>query len=188
MNTLVHSWVNVLHRNKNRNSTDYWTSPNFCKIQCYCQWTPLRKNPAAQDIVLTVKCHKISESKFIIKGVTKEQSKTRNEMQIYVKITINEENCQPFGNWRKAMRLWIITLQLTLNKQSKQTNKQTDKQSSLLTLTISYEKSSCLIRSKREKKRSRIKNKREEKKKRKKGIKKLIKMIMEAIIVTISWH
>ena len=64
-----------------------------------------KKEPSCRGHCATVKCHKISESKFIIKGVTKEQSKTRNEMQIYVKITINEENCQPFGNWRKAMRL-----------------------------------------------------------------------------------
>ena len=35
---------------------------------------------------------------------------------------INEENCKYFGNQRKAMKLWIITLQFQLKKQ-KQTNK-----------------------------------------------------------------
>ena len=36
---------------------------------------------------------------------------------------INEENCKPFGNRRKVMKLWIITLQIQLKKQNKQTNK-----------------------------------------------------------------
>ena len=29
---------------------------------------------------------------------------------------INEENCKPFGNERKVMKLWIITLQIQLKK------------------------------------------------------------------------
>ena len=52
---------------------------------------------------------------------------------------INEENCQSFGNGRKVMKLWIITVQFLLKKQNKQTNKQNN----LLTLTVSHEKS-CL--------------------------------------------
>ena len=60
---------------------------------------------------------------------------------------INEENCKPFGNRRKVIKMWI-TLKNQLKKQSKQTNKQNN----LLTLTVSCEKKSCLIRSKRKKK------------------------------------
>ena len=56
---------------------------------------------------------------------------------------INEENCKSFGNGRKVMKLWIITLQFQLKKQNKQTNKQNNP----LTLTISCEKS-FLIRKK----------------------------------------
>ena len=33
---------------------------------------------------------------------------------------INEEHCKSFGNGRKVMNLWIITLQLQLKKQNKQ--------------------------------------------------------------------
>ena len=33
---------------------------------------------------------------------------------------INEENCKSFGNWRKVMKLWIITLQFQI-KEQKQT-------------------------------------------------------------------
>ena len=36
---------------------------------------------------------------------------------------INEEHCKSFGNGRKVMKLWIITLQFQLKKQNKQTNK-----------------------------------------------------------------
>ena len=43
-------------------------------------------------------------------------------MQKGAKIKINEENCKSFGNGRKVMKLWIITLQFQLKKQ-KQTNK-----------------------------------------------------------------
>ena len=57
---------------------------------------------------------------------------------------INEENCKSFENGKKVMKLWIITLQFQLKKQNKQTNKQNN----LLTLTISFEKRSCLIRKK----------------------------------------
>ena len=57
---------------------------------------------------------------------------------------INEENCKPFGNSRKVMKLWIITLQIKLKKQNKQTNKQNN----LPTLTVSCEKWGCLIRNK----------------------------------------
>ena len=49
------------------------------------------------------------------------------------------------------MRLWVIALQFQFKKQNKQTNKQTNKQSNLLTLTVSCEKRSCLIRSKKKK-------------------------------------
>ena len=41
---------------------------------------------------------------------------------------INEENCEPFENGRKVMKLWIINLQIQLKKQNKQTNKQKNKQ------------------------------------------------------------
>ena len=44
------------------------------------------------------------------------------------------------------------TISAQETKQNKQTNKQANKQSDLLTLTVSCEKSSCLIRSKKEKK------------------------------------
>ena len=46
-------------------------------------------------------------------------------MLSYVKIELNEENCKPFGNWRKGMKLWTITLQPQLKKQNKEINKQT---------------------------------------------------------------
>ena len=38
---------------------------------------------------------------------------------------INEENCKPFGNRRKVIKLWIITLKIQLMKPSKQTKEQT---------------------------------------------------------------
>ena len=38
---------------------------------------------------------------------------------------VNEGNCKLFGNGRKVMKLWIITLQIKVKKQSTQTNKQT---------------------------------------------------------------
>ena len=63
-------------------------------------------------------------------------------------MVINEENCKPFGNWRKVMKLWIITLQIKLKKQSTQINKQT-KQSA--NLNRFCEERGCLIRSKRKK-------------------------------------
>ena len=56
---------------------------------------------------------------------------------------MNEENCKPFRNGKKVMKLWIITLQIQLNKQNKHNN--------LLTLTVSCEKRSSLIRSKKKK-------------------------------------
>ena len=34
---------------------------------------------------------------------------------------INEENYKSFGNGRKVMKLWIITLQRQLKQQNKQT-------------------------------------------------------------------
>ena len=58
-------------------------------------------------------------------------------------MAIYEENGKPFGNGKKVMKLWIITQQVRLKKQ----NKQAKKQNNLLTLTVSYEKRSCLIRS-----------------------------------------
>ena len=39
---------------------------------------------------------------------------------------INEEICKSFGNKRKLMKLWIITLQFQLKKQNKQTNESTN--------------------------------------------------------------
>ena len=60
---------------------------------------------------------------------------------------INEENCKSFENGRKVMKLLIITPQFQLMKQNKQTNKQTnEKKNNLLTLTVSCEKKSCIIR------------------------------------------
>ena len=49
---------------------------------------------------------------------------------------INKKNSKSFGNGRKVMKLWIITLQFQLKKQNKQTNKQNN----LLILTVSCEK------------------------------------------------
>ena len=65
-----------------------------------------------------------------------------------------EKNCKSFGNGRKVMKLWVITRQFQLKKQNKQTNKQNN----LLTLTISCEKRSCLIRSKKKKTKPNQKN------------------------------
>ena len=48
-------------------------------------------------------------------------------MKSCVKIEINEENCKPFENLRKIMKLCIITLQFQAKKQHKQKNKQTNK-------------------------------------------------------------
>ena len=36
-------------------------------------------------------------------------------------MVINKENRKPFGNGRRVMKLWSITLQLQLKKQTKQT-------------------------------------------------------------------
>ena len=47
------------------------------------------------------------------------------KLQIYIKVAIQ---LWTFGNWRKGMRLWIITLQFQIKKQikkKKQINKQT---------------------------------------------------------------
>ena len=60
---------------------------------------------------------------------------------------INKENCKPFEDGRKGMKLWIINLQIQLKKQNKETNKQNNP----LTLTGSFENKSCLIRSKKQK-------------------------------------
>ena len=75
------------------------------------------------------------------------------------------------------MRLWIITLQFQLKKQSKQTSKQ----SNLLTLTVSCEKRSCLIRSKKKEKKWISKQINKDKKE----IHESIKMIIEAMILMI---
>ena len=72
------------------------------------------------------------------------------------------------------MRLWIIT------KTSAQETKQTNKQSSLLILTVPCEKRS-------KKKQIKWNKARKNSKKVKKGTKKLIKLIMKAMIVMISW-
>ena len=55
------------------------------------------------------------------------------------------DNYKPFGKWIKVMKLWVITLQIQLKKQNNQTNKQNN----LQTLTVSCQKKSCLIRSKK---------------------------------------
>ena len=60
----------------------------------------------------------------------------------------DEKNCKYFGNGRKVMKFWIITL-LLYNFGSR---KLTNKQNNLLTLTISYEKSYLIRRSKKYKK------------------------------------
>ena len=39
---------------------------------------------------------------------------------------INEEHCKSFGNGRKVMKLWIITLQFQRKKQNKQTKYSTN--------------------------------------------------------------
>ena len=57
-----------------------------------------------------------------MKLVVKKQYKIQNKIQNYVKMGISEENCKSFGNRRKVMKLWIITLQFQLKKK---TNKQT---------------------------------------------------------------
>ena len=57
---------------------------------------------------------------------------------------INEENCKSFENGRKVMKLLIITPQFQLMKQNKQINKR--KKNNLLTLTVSSERKSCIIR------------------------------------------
>ena len=72
---------------------------------------------------------------------------------------INQENCKPFGNGRKVMKLWIITLQVQFkkkNEENKQTDKQTNKQNNLLALTVSCQKRSCLIRRKKKKTKTKI--------------------------------
>ena len=53
----------------------------------------------------------------------KKQCKIQNKMLNYVKMEINAENCKSFGNGRKVMKLWIVTLQFQLKKQNKQANK-----------------------------------------------------------------
>ena len=57
------------------------------------------------------------------------------------------------------MRLLIITLQFQLKKQSEQTNKQTNNEINPLTLTVSFEKRSCFIKSKKKKTKSKQTNK-----------------------------
>ena len=57
----------------------------------------------------------------------------------------NEKNFKRFRNGKKVMGFLIITLQFQLKKHNKQINKQNN----LLTLTVSCEKRSCLIRSKK---------------------------------------
>ena len=54
---------------------------------------------------------------------------------------MNEEDYKSFGNGRKVMKLWIITLQFQLKKK-------TSKQNNLLTLTVLCQKS-CQIRRKK---------------------------------------
>ena len=51
----------------------------------------------------------------------KKHCKFQNKMQNYVKMEVNEKHCQSFGNLRKVMNLWIITLQFQLKKRNKQT-------------------------------------------------------------------
>ena len=40
---------------------------------------------------------------------------------------INEENCKPFGNERKVLKLCINTLKIQLKKKKNQTNKHINK-------------------------------------------------------------
>ena len=55
--------------------------------------------------------------------MVKEQYKIQNKMQNYVKMGISEENCKSFGNRRKVMKLWFITLQFQLKKKIKKQTK-----------------------------------------------------------------
>ena len=68
-----------------------------------------------EDILLTGNCY----NKTIMKRVVKNNV----NFKIPCKMEINEEICKSFGNGRKVMKLWIITLQFQLKKQNKQTNK-----------------------------------------------------------------
>ena len=54
---------------------------------------------------------------------------------------INEEYFKSFRNARKVMKLWIITYNFS-------SRNKTNKQNNLLTLTVSYEKSSLIRRKK----------------------------------------
>ena len=46
---------------------------------------------------------------------------------------LSEEDCKSFGNGRKVIKLWVITLQFKLKKK-------TNKQNNLLALTVSCKK------------------------------------------------
>ena len=70
--------------------------------------------------------------------------------------------------WELEISNEVVNYYPTTSAQETKTNKETNKQSSLLILTVSCEKRSCLMRNK------------------KKRIRKLIKIIMEAIAVIIS--
>ena len=77
----------------------------------------------------------------------------------------NEENCKPFGDGRKVLLPYNFS---SRNKTTKHANKQTNKDN-LPTLTVSYEKRSCLIRSKKKQQNNnntKKKKKRKEKRKR----------------------
>ena len=43
--------------------------------------------------------------------MVKKQCTIQDKMENYVKMGIDEESCKPFGNGRKVIKLWIVTLQ-----------------------------------------------------------------------------
>ena len=96
---------------------------------------------------------------------------------------INEENCKCFGNGSKVMKLWIITHNFSSRNKCKQTKQSINlncfMQKKLLSqkkiiITITIITITIINEIKRNDK--------------KKEIKKLIKIIMEAIMLKISWH
>ena len=66
----------------------------------------------------------------------------------FVKIAINEENCKPLVNWRKATSKVNYDITTSAQGKSVQKNKQRNK---VVTLTVSRGKGICLMRSKQKK-------------------------------------
>ena len=56
-----------------------------------------------------IHCDKICQNKSNNKTSCKKQCRIQDKMQNYVKMEINEENCNTFGKGKKIMKLWIIT-------------------------------------------------------------------------------